>query len=284
MEHGDIRIEIAPENGAALLSLQSLHAGHWRDWLVDSALASSISTPPCFPLMPFANRIADGRLKSSPEVLPANRPDVSVHPIHGYAWQKPWSVDRQEVDSVELSYDGGDDSWPWRYRASLSFMLAPKELRILMKLKHLGAGLMPAGFGLHPAFPTDGLLAVKATTKAFLPVDDRCLPIAYMAGATECTELAKGHLPKPGIDSDFDGWQNSLRMEWRDRSLLLSSEPVFTALHVFRPKDKPLLCLEPVSHVTGAMAVDSLPEIPVPQMLGTNEALEGKLVFQLIDH
>ncbi|WOJ97376.1 aldose 1-epimerase [Congregibacter brevis] len=279
-----MRIEIAPENGAALLSLQSLHAGQWRDWLVDSALASTISTPPCFPLVPFANRIADGRLKSSSEVLPANRPHVSVHPIHGYAWQAPWSVGRQEVNSVELSYDGSDDPWPWRYRASLSFMLAPQELQIHMKLQHLGAGLMPAGFGLHPAFPTDGLLGVKATTNAFLAADERCLPVAYRVGATECTDLITGSLPKPGIDSDFDGWQNSLRMEWWDRSLLLSSDPVFTALHVFRPKNKPLLCLEPVSHLTGAMAVDSLPEIPAPQMLRTNEVLEGTLVFRLIHH
>ncbi len=282
LEHADLRAEIDPRAGAALLVLQSQRGGHWQDWLVDEGLAASIGTPACFPLIPFANRVAYGALEQSSARLVANRPDLSAHPIHGYAWQAPWQVDDRDAQSLQLSYDGSDDPWPWQYRAALSVVLAPRELRIQMSLINLGSEAMPAGLGLHPAFPSKDLLGVTAETTAFLPVTDTGLPDAYMAGAQECADLAAGVLPYAGMDSDFDGWRNSVRMEWSDRVLELSSDPVFAALHVFRPVAKPLLCLEPVTHLTGAMATQRLPDIPAPPMLKPAEELAGSIIFRLL--
>lgn len=281
IEHAGLRVEVAPEAGAALLSLQSLHRGKYRDWLVDKALAASIGVPACFPLIPFANRIADGELEYGGHRLAANRPDLSAHPIHGYAWQAPWTVDSVQSDSLQLSYDGSDDAWPWQYRAQLSYVLASGELRMHLKLIHVGPGQMPAGLGLHPAFPSVGLLGIQADTEAFLPVDETGLPRAYIPSAPQCEALAMGQLPALGIDSDFDGWQHKLRLRWSDRQLELWADPVFRALHVFRPADKPLICVEPVTHLTAAMACRRLPEVAASAFLGTGETLEGSVVFRL---
>lgn len=281
IEHAGLRVEVAPEAGAALLSLQSLHNDKCREWLVDKALAASIGVPACFPLVPFANRIAHGELEHGSHRLAANRPDLSAHPIHGYAWQATWSVDSVQSDALHLSYDGRDDAWPWPYRAQLSYVLAPGELRMHLKLIHLGAGQMPAGLGLHPAFPGAGLLSIQADTEAFLPVDETGLPAAYISAAPQCEALARGQLPALGIDSDFDGWRQKLRLRWGDRQLELSADPVFSALHVFRPTDKPLICAEPVTHLSSAMACGRLPEVARPTLLGTGEALEGSVVFRL---
>ncbi|EED32090.1 putative PyrBI operon leader peptide [gamma proteobacterium NOR5-3] len=281
IEHTDLRVELAPQAGAALLALQSRCHGQWVDWLVDPALAASIGVPACFPLIPFANRITDGALECGGHRLVANRQDLSAHPIHGYAWQAPWTVDSVQSDSLQLSYDGCDDPWPWKYRAQLHCVLAPGALRMHLKLTHLGPGQMPAGLGLHPAFPSAGLLSIQADTEAFLPVDKARLPTAYLSGAPQCKELAMGQLPAPGMDSDFHGWKQKLRMRWSDRQLELTADPVFTALHVFRPKNQPLLCVEPVTHLTGAMATRRLPEVPAPILLSAGEELEGSVTFRL---
>ncbi|WP_008293300.1 aldose 1-epimerase [Congregibacter litoralis] len=280
--HG-LRLEISPREGAALVALQSRRGDRWCDWLVDRELASSTGTPACFPLIPFANRIAHGELEFSPQRLAANRPDLSAHPIHGYAWQAPWDLDWQKDDALQLSYDGSDDPWPCQYRASMVFALAPGELRITLKLSHRGVGEMPAGLGLHPAFPSEGLLSVQADCAAFLAVDDDGLPSAIHRDAQECADLAEGRVPARGVDSDFVDWKHKATLLWRDRALSLSADPVFSALHVFRPGDKALLCLEPVSHLTGAMARERLPSIPSPQMLGSGETLEGSIRFHLED-
>ncbi|WP_414980732.1 aldose 1-epimerase [Congregibacter sp.] len=282
LEHADLRVEIAPEAGASLLSLQSLHNGKYRDWLVDDGLAASIGVPACFPLIPFANRITDGELELGRHRLAANRPDLSAYPIHGYAWQKPWVVDSVGPDSLRLSYDGSDDAWPWQYRAQLSCVLTPGELRMHLKLVHSGSGQMPAGLGLHPAFPSAGLLSIRGATGAFLPIDKTGLPTAYIPGAPQCEALAMGQLPALGIDSDFDGWQHKLRLEWSDRQLELSADPIFTAMHIFRPRDKPLICVEPVTHLTAAMASRRLPAVAAPTLLAAGETLEGSVVFRLL--
>ncbi|WOJ92525.1 aldose 1-epimerase [Congregibacter variabilis] len=283
LEHAGVRVEIAPEAGAALLSLQSLHHGKYHDWLVDKALAETIGVPACFPLIPFANRIAEGKLAHGGHALAANRPDLSAHPIHGYAWQAPWNVDSLQSDALKLSYDGRHDAWPWQYRAQLNCVIAPKELRMHLKLTHVGPGQMPAGLGLHPAFPSAGLLSVQGRAGAFLPVDRTGLPRAYTSKAPECEALATGQLPDLGIDNDFDGWQQQLLLRWPDRQLELLADPVFSALHVFRPTDKPLICVEPVTHLTAAMAYRRLPEVPAPTLLGPGESLEGSIVFRLLE-
>lgn len=282
LEHAGLRVDLAPHDGAALLSLQSRQKDGWREWLVDKDLAAFIAVPPCFPLIPFANRIANGELEASHSPLAANRPDLSAHPIHGYAWQSPWSVDGQRSDSLKLSYDGSDDPWPWRYRAQLDLRLVANEVQLHMQLINLGREAMPAGLGLHPAFPTRDLQRVHAATTAFLPVNETGLPSAYVRGASECTALAAGDLPALGVDSDFHGWGHSARLQWSDRVLELAADPAFGALHVFRPVDKPLICIEPVTHLTGAMASERLPEIPPPCLLSQGEALNGSVTFRLL--
>lgn len=286
LEHAGLRVVLSPQHGAALLSLQSCEKSVWREWLVAEDLAATIAVPPCFPLIPFANRIAHGRLEleTASRPLAANRPDLSVHPIHGYAWEAPWSVDQQRTDSLQLSYDGSNDPWPWQYRAQLDVKLAADEVQLHMQVINLGRAAMPAGLGLHPAFPTKNLESVKASTTAFLPVNGASLPSAYLKGASECVALATGNLPGEGVDSDFDGWAHRARLQWSDRVLELAVDPVFAALHLFRPAKKPLICLEPVTHLTGAMAAERLPHIPTPCLLNQGEALEGSVIFRLLPY
>ena len=283
IDHAGLRLKLDPERGAALVSLQSCHGGRWQEWLAGEALAARIAVPACFPLIPFANRIANGALQHTPQILGVNRPDLSTHPIHGYAWQGPWNVDRLQPQAVQLSYDGDADAWPWEYRAVMQLWLSPGEVRMHLKLTHLGLGQMPAGLGWHPAFPSAGLLSVQADTEAFLAIDDSGLPVSYVPGAAECAALARGEIPAKGMDSDFDGWHHRLRVQWSDRVLELSADPIFTGLHVFRPVDTPLICLEPVSHLTGAMARQRLPELASVHLLGTGESLQGGLVLRLLE-
>ncbi|CAN5706558.1 hypothetical protein BH11PSE6_BH11PSE6_00450 [soil metagenome] len=70
----------------------------------------------CFPLVPYANRIAGGRFSFGGRDirLPLNFGD---HPntLHGFGWQRPWDVVEVAPDRARLTqvHDGGD-GWPWR--------------------------------------------------------------------------------------------------------------------------------------------------------------------------
>src|SRR5690606_38666718 len=77
-----------------------------------------------FPLVPFSNRIAQGRFRFGGRAveLPPNFGD-HPHAIHGQGWQNPWEVAEAGEASARLIYDHPADAWPWAYRATQRFQL-----------------------------------------------------------------------------------------------------------------------------------------------------------------
>lgn len=66
----------------------------------------------CFPLVPYANRIAHGRFgwKGATHSLPRNFGD-HPHCLHGLGWQRPWRIEESSGDGATLvhAHDGGRD-------------------------------------------------------------------------------------------------------------------------------------------------------------------------------
>src|SRR4028118_1616837 len=90
LEQRGVACTLDPELGGSLLSLS-----------VDGIdlLRPSPSTPrailetACFPLVPFANRVADGRMTfHGREVTLPPDPAARPHAHHGHGWRRPWRV------------------------------------------------------------------------------------------------------------------------------------------------------------------------------------------------
>jgi len=121
---GDSVLTVAPERGGALMG--------WSCG-ADQLLATSREVG-CFPLVPYANRIAFGRFRwdGTAYRLPLNFGD-HPHSIHGVGWQTPWVVAASDARSVRLvlSHDGSG-GWPFPFEAAQTFALDPEALTVTL--------------------------------------------------------------------------------------------------------------------------------------------------------
>src|SRR5690349_14162210 len=120
----------------------------------DAIASGNPSRLACFPLVPFANRIAGSRFSFAGQEhrLPANRPPDPIA-IHGFGFQAPWAVEAVGESAIRLTHAHCTPGSPFRYRAEQTFRLEPGCVRIELAVTHEGAEPMPYGIGLHPWLP-----------------------------------------------------------------------------------------------------------------------------------
>lgn len=78
----------------------------------------------CYPLVPYANRIAGGQLPAAGRIytLRANFPP-EPNAVHGVGWQRAWHVARAGQRSAELVLRYKPDTpadWPFAFEARQS--------------------------------------------------------------------------------------------------------------------------------------------------------------------
>jgi aldose 1-epimerase len=210
----------------------------------------------CFPLLPFANRVAGGRFTFGGETvtLPLNLPP-HPHAMHGHGWQAAWSVIERTSSAAVLRYLHPADAWPFPYAAELRYSLIDGALDISIALANQGSRTMPAGIGLHPFFPkppgtvlTTGVAGVWTNDGTGLPAERMPLPDGWNFPAGV-------QMDQTVLDNGFDGWNGKAFLDWPDRGFGLSVEagPPFDHLQIYAPFGRDFLCIEPISHMTDAL-------------------------------
>ena len=255
IKHGDQRAGINPAVGG---SLAYWRAGHD---LVRPAPpgADDPGQFGCFPLVPYSNRIRDGRFEFAGQTvqLPLNFGD-HPHSIHGHGWQNPWQVTEQiteqAADCVTLQYRHAADAWPFSYLAEQIFRLSDGGLSINLRLVNLGDRPMPAGLGLHPYFPTTPEARIEAAVDGAWLTDGEIMPAAWEPVPAEW-DMARGCAVKcMSCDNLFTGWGGTARITWPEwgRGLTMTASPNLGYLVVYAPSGEDFFCAEPVSHCTDA--------------------------------
>lgn len=209
-----------------------------------------------FPLVPYANRIAQGRFAFGGRdyQLPRNFGD-HPHSIHGTGWQAVWDVVEQSADEVRLRLDyGGGAEWPWAYRAEQHVQVRPDAIVMDLTLTNASAEPMPAGLGLHPYFLADAGTQVQfAATSLWLATPDM-LPDREVA-ADALGDWSRG-APVIGdtlIDNAYGGWDGHATIMRGDGTRIVLTASGAEWLHVYRPPGSVDFCLEPVSHCPDAI-------------------------------
>lgn len=281
LQAGRLSVDLAPEAGGSVARFAVGGAGRIAGDVLrpatEAALASGTGMDTaCYPLVPFSNRIANGRLVFDGEEfeLPANWPGVR-HPLHGDGWSHAWTVGGHDARSAELVYEhGGLSGWPFRYRARQTFVLDEAGLVIGMSIENLEDRAVPAGLGLHPFFPRDReteltcrLGGVWQTDAEVLPVEHVPLPPAW--------DFSRGRRVEGlGLDHCFDGWDGRATIAWprRGMRLELSATEAFRHLVIYVPNGQTFFCVEPVSHANGAVG---------RTRLAAGATLAGEIVLRL---
>jgi len=268
------RAELLPAMGGSLLTLS--HRGH-------DVLRPTISDPgspldsACFPLVPYANRIAWGRFAycGVAHELPRNFGD-HPHSLHGLGWQQPWRVAHHADASVRLTHrhDGGY-GWPWSYRAEQVAMLNRTGCSIALSVINDANEPMPAGLGLHPDFPVDAETRLRARAERVWLTDVSMLPTVagpadHFGDWTENMSVAGDTL----IDNAYEGWNGRAEIADGDRVVRVTASSA-RAFHLYRPARCNFFCVEPASHLPDALNRDFPVDILAP---GAILKLEMRLV------
>lgn len=246
---GDWRATLAPGLGGAVLTLD------WRGQPVFRPTpdgATDILETACFPLVPYANRIADGRFVFEGRSVQLPRLErFAPHALHGDAWLLPWTVESQTENRVEMSLDwpGDPDGWPWPWRARQVVELTDEGLSISLSVTNTGNAIMPAGLGLHPYFHryADSRLTLSAegvwiTDAREIP--ERLAPVAEVADWSNGLALADA----PFVDHAYAGWTGEAVLDDGGRWVMLSADAPAHWTQVYAPLGVDFFCVEPVTH------------------------------------
>jgi len=217
----------------------------------------------CFPLIPYCNRIADGKFGfGSHQVSIAPNFAGQHHPLHGLGWLSAWRVVRNEAASVLLEHaHDGCDEWPWAYVAHQHIALDSNGCTVRLLVQNLSAEPAPIGLGLHPYFRRGPDTEVTFEAAAMLGVDAEFLPTDEVFPADEIAAWSLGtSLPAVLVDNTFSGWSGTAQIADRLGAITVRSFGT-PHCHVFAPPDGTALCIEPVNHLPDAVnrAPDQMP-------------------------
>jgi len=257
---GGAGLEVVPAAGGAVTRYWLDRGGATWEWLRPAPAGALGRGDPydvaaAFPLVPFSNRIRDGRFRFGGRavVLPANRPPER-HSIHGHGWQTRWTPLDVSASTALLEYRHAAGAWPWAYRASQRFVVTPASLTVELTLSNESDGPMPAGLGWHPYFPRTPRTTLTAVVGAMWRTDDEAMPTALVPPPATADLTGGVTADRVALDNCFAGWRRRAVIEWRESRtrLTMTATPPLDFLVVYTPADRPYFCVEPVSHVTDA--------------------------------
>jgi aldose 1-epimerase len=238
---GAVMCRVAPALGGALLSLEIDGVDVLRR---SSGTPADILETACFSLIPFANRIANGRFcfAGTDVSLPAD-PATPPHAHHGHGWRVPWTVARCSLNEAELTYLHPADRWPWTYRATQRLKLLPQGLALELETANLTDQPMPCGAGLHPYFALTAGSYITVDAPVQLRPDARGIPLIEAPGLTG-PQLLSEIPPSDDLLLDRSGRALVGACDWE---IALTADQAI-GWQFYLPPSREFFCLEPVSH------------------------------------
>ena len=100
------------------------------------------------------------------------------------------------------------------------------------------------------------------------------LPIERIAVPPKWDFSSSRRVDEVTVDSGFEGWDGRATIVWPRAGLRLDMEatPPFRDLVIYIPPGRPYFCVEPVSHIPGAIG---------STRLAAGATLAGEIVFRL---
>lgn len=251
IQHHSARLTLAPHQGGSVRAFQ------WRGLDILRPAAADAADPletACFPMAPYANRIAHGRFDfGGRTVRLARNWSGDPHPLHGQGWRAAWSVAAVSASSATLTFEGGADEWPWRYHCEQRFDLDDHGLAIELALENRSVTPMPAMLGLHPYFPGAAHAELSARLPGVWTTDAEALPVEETETPSAWAFDPARAVVRVPLDHCFTGWNGLASLRWPDRTVALRASGC-GFLHVYTPHGRDFFCIEPQTAPPGALA------------------------------
>lgn len=257
LRSGESILEVMPELGGIISRYAGKLAGRVVDWLRPADQGGLDRRDPeaaaCFPLVPFSNRVRDGRFTFD-GVDAYVAPGPGPHAEHGHGWRRSWSVVGQDRDQLSIALEVRDAGWPFPYDAKQTFRLGNHGLSVEIALTNRSDKDMPAGIGLHPYFPRSPRSRLKARVDAIWQTDAEVMPTRLTPPAQDADPNDGIVLDRVPLDNCFTGWSGEATIEWPERAarLRMTADTPLRHLVLYTPPGESYFCVEPVSHCTDA--------------------------------
>ena len=255
LSSGSLELVLAPEVGGSIARFDRLENGRKIMILRGSGeKPASVLDAASFPLVPFSNRIRDGRFAfrhRNVTLAPNMTGDPS--PLHGHGWLAPWEMLRSNGCSIDLRFVHESGEWPWRYEARQNFALDPEGLTIRLTCRNLSGEPMPCGLGQHPYFPCTAQTRLDTRVESVWTIDERVLPVEKIE-ATGRFDLRDRLVCGQGLDHGFGGWSG--RAAISDPGLpfrIEMSSPDARFFQLYSPASGGIFVAEPVTHANAAL-------------------------------
>lgn len=229
-----------------------------------------------YPLFPYHNRVKGAAFEhEGKHIALVPHPALGADVIHGPAHRRPWRKANASEDAANLMLDyAADADWPYDFRAEQGFRLFPDRLEVTLALINTGNRPMPGGLGWHPYFAASRLRRAQTDAGLRWPTDDVGLPNGD-AEARLATRLAASDFTE-----HFFGWTEASTELDDGGTISLSADAGLP--HLVAHRMPHYLCLEPVSHVAGALR---LPQCGWRDaglaILSPGEQVQGEIVLRI---
>ena len=251
---GASSLVVAPEYGAGILGWMVGRTPIFRRAL-PQATAGDMHAMACFPLLPYANRLALGRFRWHDQSyrVTANFGD-HPHTIHGVGWQSAWSVAETSCSSATLTLKHQpDEHWPFAFDASVTYALQTTGLTVDIQITNREAVAAPAGLGLHPYFPKANRPSLRFNATGVWSNGPDALPLCHQQVPAGWAHADPRPVAESALDNCFSGWDRNATIIAGPASLRLEASEIFTRVQVFTPPWADFFCVEPVTHVPDAL-------------------------------
>lgn len=231
-----------------------------------------------FPMLPFCNRIAGSRLAWRGEIFEV-APNVAGEDraLHGYGWIRPWTIDVQSENQVDLVLR--DVTLPFDFAARETFSLSEAGLRATLAVTNCGKKSLPFGIGFHPWFTRARGVVWQFKASGYWLAGNDALPSDRISLPPELDHCDGRALPAGWRNNCYDGWDGRLRIDYPTQKLAVDicADPIFGHLMVYADPERDSFCLEPQSHLSGSFGRET-PDHPLTMAeLAPGETLSGSI-------
>ena len=228
---GDYRLELLPEIGGAIGSFGWRHGQRgWVELMRPTPQGPEAPKPfetASFPLVPFANRIRDGRFTFAGRSVQMPPSLSGKHYLHGTAWLKPWQVAEASPTRARLVQRHEPDAWPWAFETEQTFALDANGLALTMRTVNRGNEPMPFGFAMHPYFPLTPQCRLDAGVQGWWEGDAEVMPTRHTGVRPDIDPRHGLNVSSVVCDNPFTGWDGTATITWPERGtrLTISAPP-----------------------------------------------------------
>ena len=246
---GNLTLDLAPEVGGSIARFRLGDQDLLRPAFDGARDPGDMGN---FPLVPFSNRIRNGRFTcDGRDIVLAPNLSGDHSPLHGQGWRRVWQVEQANETCATLSFAHDPGEWPWHYEARQQFVLDDDGLTVALSCRNLSYERMPCALAFHPYFPCDGATRLETSVTDVWLIDDHVLPTQRIP-ATGKFVPSNGPVCGRGLDHGYEGWSGVATIDWGRgvRARMAAPCPRF---QLYAPASGDFFVAEPVENANTAL-------------------------------